>query len=323
MGLTIHFTLTASRHDAARARAAVEAMRQAALASYLTDVSELHHDINPADDHDESFGAMYPGRRVVETGRDLPPCDEPRDPKPPMTEEEIVAEADAIVEAFEERLERLEMGIEDPDDEPSGKAAWQAELVRMTDGAFVDLDPLESFWFLARSKGSEPLIVGLARYPRTVQHTDRDGEPVTVETGLGLGWHWEGFCKTQYASMPEYGGDDHFVRTHAAACTVLDAAKPAGIHAEVHDESGYFEKRDPQALLDTVGDWNRMAASVVGQMKDRDGDRFDDRDIVSPILRHPNFEHLEAEGEQVFKRKRREHGKDEEPPDTPPGPPPA
>jgi len=307
MGLTIHFTLTASRHDAAQARAAVETMRQAALASYLVEVSDLFHEVKPADDHDERFGAMYPGRRLVETGRPLRPQEEPAEPRKPMSNDELLAEAEAMVEAVERRFDQIDMALEGLDDAPVDHDRWQVEIVQLTDGAYVDIDPLESFWFVAQSKGSEPLVIGLARYPATVDHTPADGEPVTLETGLGIGWHWQGFCKTQYASMPEYGGDEHFIQTHAAVCDVLAAAVPAGVHTDVHDESRFYQTRDRQALLDTVGDWNRMTAAVAGQLKDDGGKLLNDRDVVGPILRHPNFEHLEAEGERVFERRRRHH----------------
>ena len=305
MGLTIHYTLTATRFDLQQALAAVEAMRQYALHAGLEFVSELHHDTDPAKDPVMTWGAMYPGRRIVETGREMPH----REPKPfvPMTDEEIEAAAQEMVEAWEEKNERAEMGLDE--DEPSPKEQWQAEFMSMTDGAFIDLDPLETIWFFATMKGSEPFIVGLARYPRVVAHQSKDG-PIDLETGLGIGWHWEHFCKTQYASMPhEGGGDDHFVKTHAAFCNILHAGADAGIHMDVHDESGYYDARDEAELRATVQSWNRMTAAVVGHMKDRSGH------VESPILGHPDFEHLEAAGERELEergKRMRERSKEKE-----------
>ncbi|NBC10569.1 MAG: hypothetical protein GVY24_02390 [Planctomycetes bacterium] len=288
MGLTIHYTLTATRFDTDQSRASIEAMRQVALRAGLEFVSELHHDTDPATDPVMTWGAMYPGRRIVETGREMPE----REVKPfePMTDEEIEAAAQEMVESWEEKNERRELGLDQ--DEPSAKEQWQAEFMTMTDGAFIDLDPLETIWFFATSKGSEPFIVGLARYPRVVEHQSQDG-PIELETGLGVGWHWEGFCKTQYASMPHDGGsEDHFVATHRAFCDILRAGEDAGIHVDVHDESKFYEQRDEAELRATVQRWNRMTAAVAGKIMDSD------RDVASPILGHPEFEHLEAEGER-------------------------
>jgi len=308
MGLTIHYTLTATRFDTEQALAAVEAMRQAALKAGLEFVSELHHDTDPATDPVMTWGAMYPGRRIVETGREMPERPEHEvKTYEPMTEEEIEAAAQEMVDSWEQKNERRAMGLDE--DEPSAKEQWQAEFMTMTDGAFIDLDPLETIWFFATSKGSEPFIVGLARYPRVMEHQSKDG-PIELETGLGVGWHWEQFCKTQYASMPhEGGGEDHFVATHRAFCDILHAGQAAGIHMEVYDESEFYEKRDEAELRASAQRWNRMTAAVTGKIMDSD------REVSSPILGHPDFEHLEAEGERELKnygKRMREQSDDED-----------
>ena len=136
-------------------------------------------------------------------------------------------------------------------------------------------------------EGSEEANMGLAVYPKTMEV---DGK--RVRTNLGQ-WSWSSFCKTQYASNPEYGGVEHFLRCHLAVVKLLDHAKTLGLLIEVKDEGDFWEKRDVQALAKEVGDWNTMLAGWAGRFKDAFGEG-----IVSEIANFPNFEHLEAKGEQ-------------------------
>ena len=129
--------------------------------------------------------------------------------------------------------------------------------------------------------------MGLAVYPKTMEV---DGK--RVRTNLSQ-WSWSSFCKTQYASNPEYGGVEHFLRCHLAVVKLLDHAKTLGLLGEVNDEGDFWEKRDVQALAKEVGDWNTMLAGWAGRFKDAFGEG-----IVSEIANFPNFERLEAKGEQ-------------------------
>ncbi len=122
---------------------------------------------------------------------------------------------------------------------------------------------------------------GLCQYPSIV-----DGRP----TGLS-GWSWESWCKTQYASNQNAGGTENFLRCHLAVIRMLDHAKAMGILESVKDESHFWENRDVKALVETVGQWNRHIAAIVGQFKDRFGG-----ESIAPITEYPNFEHLEADG---------------------------
>ena len=90
-----------------------------------------------------------------------------------------------------------------------------------------------------------------------------------------------------------YGGVEHFLRCHLAVVKLLDHAKTLGLLGEVKDEGDFWEKRDVQALAKEVGDWNTMLAGWAGRFKDAFGEG-----IVSEIANFPNFEHLEAKGEQ-------------------------
>jgi hypothetical protein len=144
-------------------------------------------------------------------------------------------------------------------------------------------------------EGCEPANFGLCRYPAqaTVPDLKQPEQTRTVRTHLG-GWRWGSFCKTQYASNPEAGGVPNFLRCHLSVIALLDYARTLGILSSVSDEGGFWEKRDAQALAQTVGTWNELIAGVVGQLKDRLGAEF-----VAEIAKFPDFEHLEAKGRSV------------------------
>ena len=140
--------------------------------------------------------------------------------------------------------------------------------------------------------GCEEANFGLCRYPATIEITPDPSQPnrkQKLRTGFS-GWFWGSFCKTQYASK---GGVANFLRCHLLVIQMLDHAKALGILDNVCDESGYWEHRDPQALGATVGQWNEMIAAFFGRLKDKLGDQ-----VVSPISKFSDFEHLEANGRQ-------------------------
>jgi hypothetical protein len=146
-------------------------------------------------------------------------------------------------------------------------------------------------------EGSEPAKFGLCQYPVTVPgHPDHGVKE--VKTGLPSGWFWRSFCKTQYASNPNTGDVENFLRCHLSVIRLLDYAGELGIIHEVSDEGGYWEGRDVQALVKEVGEWNSMIAGFVGEMKDLLGGQ----DVKSEITKFPNFEHLEAEGRSDERR---------------------
>jgi hypothetical protein len=144
-------------------------------------------------------------------------------------------------------------------------------------------------------EGSEESNFGLAIFPKTIEVEDRSRWPhrkKRIRTGLG-DWSWSSFCKTQYASNPECGGVENFLRCHLAVVKLLDHAAELGILKEVSDEGDYFQKRDIKALAQEVGEWNTMIAGWSGRLKDAFGDG-----IVSEISNFPNYEHLEAKGRE-------------------------
>lgn len=110
-------------------------------------------------------------------------------------------------------------------------------------------------------------------------------------------WYWSSFCKTQYASNPEYGGIEHFLKCHLLVIKMLDSAQGLGILNRVSDEGKYWENRNIQELAECVGNYNALVAAVVGRIGSLFGDEGKAR-TYSPISDYPNFEYLEAEGSQ-------------------------
>jgi hypothetical protein len=102
-------------------------------------------------------------------------------------------------------------------------------------------------------------------------------------------WFWSGACKTQYASTIS---DDHLVKCHLGLVRLLEHASTLGITVDVHDETGYWEHRSIEKLLDAVRDMNRVIARFAGAIHDRLGE---EHGIDAPIFDHPEFEHLEME----------------------------
>ena len=102
-------------------------------------------------------------------------------------------------------------------------------------------------------------------------------------------WFWSGACKTQYASMIS---DEHLVKCHLGLVRVLEHAATLGIGVTVEDETGYWEHRSVEKLIETVRDMNRVIARFAGAIHDRLGEAHR---IDAPIFEHPEFEHLEME----------------------------
>lgn len=169
-------------------------------------------------------------------------------------------------------------------DDPNRWLLVQAGQYVVRDGRHFHVQPTQVIAFSTwPGEGSEEANFGLAVYPKTIEV---DGKK--VRTGLG-NWSWSSFCKTQYASNPDVGGVENFLRCHLAVVKLLDAASDLGLLQEVSDEGGYWKQRDVKALAEEVGNWNTMIAGWAGRLKDSFGEG-----LVSEIAKYPNFEHLEA-----------------------------
>jgi len=172
-------------------------------------------------------------------------------------------------------------------DDPNRWLLIQAGQYLVRDGRHYRITPTQVIAFSTLpGDGSEEANFGLAVYPKTIEI---DGKK--LRTNLGS-WSWSSFCKTQYASNPDVGGVENFLRSHLAVVKLLDAAAEIGVLKEVRDEGDYWEKRDIKALVAEVGDWNTMIAGWAGRLKDSFGEGS-----VSEIAKFPNFEHLEAKAE--------------------------
>jgi hypothetical protein len=112
-------------------------------------------------------------------------------------------------------------------------------------------------------------------------------------------WHWYTFCKTQYASNPEYGGIQNFINSHLSVLSTMRKGQELGIISKIHDESGYLEHQDLERLAQTVSSNNALIAAAMGQIKD--GAQGTGYALKAPILQFKNFERLEAEGFQPRK----------------------
>ncbi|MDF3056139.1 MAG: hypothetical protein K0R17_354 [Rariglobus sp.] len=156
----------------------------------------------------------------------------------------------------------------------------------------VAIEPTEGWIFLVQlGKGSEPLVLGLCRYPATVKAAGGGG---LLPSGKDDGWHFLASCKTQYASL---NGWESFRRCHLAAVDLALAGQSLGLEVRIEDEGGYWPGRDEVALRAAVERLNRLVAGLAGALKDVEGSSGDVPSVESPIFAHPAFERLEAEAQ--------------------------
>ena len=114
------------------------------------------------------------------------------------------------------------------------------------------------------------------------------GEEVTIPGETGT---WGSFCKTQFAN--EFGLPT-FLRAHMTVCAILEKAQDLGFKVFVHDEGGFWEKRDVKALAEEVGRWDAMLAAMFGSFADAAPGM-----VESPMQGRRDFERLEFEGTQA------------------------
>jgi hypothetical protein len=87
------------------------------------------------------------------------------------------------------------------------------------------------------------------KYPRHLLGFDALPGQGCALTDFGLAlhdeeWSWFSYCKTQYASNPEYGGLENFITCHLKIIHLLDAAKSLGIECQVEDNGQYWQTRN-------------------------------------------------------------------------------
>ena len=149
------------------------------------------------------------------------------------------------------------------------------------------VDALKFFGFvLEPGEGCEPVAMGLAQFPSTINVDGLD-----IDSELGNGWRWVQHIKTQYASNPLYGGIQNFLQCHLTICALLEKAKDFGAKVIVDDESGFWEHRSVDKLVESVKHLNQIMAGMLGAMKDRENGEK----VSGSIQDFTNFESLEAE----------------------------
>ena len=256
IGLTLHYSYRLPHADPDRARRFLAALRESATGLGFGNVSRLY-EIDPPE------GRPAPGFEHV-------------------TEPEGVATFRFLAGTWQPHPPG------DGGDE-EGNDAGDRRLVELPSVGHL-------LHFCVRDEGAETAGFGLTRYPAHLD-CDASGVPIDHPTGLGGVYAWHAFCKTQYAGLPKHGGPDHFLAAHHRLVLLLDEAQRLGAELEVMDEAGDWEHRDPEQLRAVLQKHNRLIAAFTGGLRDALEDAGEGRDAVqAPILDHPGFEHLEAEG---------------------------
>ncbi len=78
---------------------------------------------------------------------------------------------------------------------------------------------------------------------------------------------------------------------------MLDFCQQRGWLSEIRDPYGYWSHRDERKLQENVRSSLTQLAAFVGAFRDA---LSDSHEVSSPVLAHPDFEHLEAEGRRFF-----------------------
>ncbi len=313
MGLTIHYGLTSKTRSPAKAKGLVEQMRQLALDlpfEFVDDkVRHLGPDVcqRPLDDlrpNDDVFSAVLDGCQRVD----------------------IPWHRKQSARTTVQPLEILSFSTN-----PGHGSEWASfGLARFPAEIEVTYSPRSDDRFIRTIKDgrSTRWEFDWGRWRRWLQRNghsrwDRpDDEKFQqkrkIKTGLGSGWRYSSFCKTQYACSPAEGGSiPNFVKCHLCVIHLLDRiGKLPTMKVETNDEGKYgrsyytddpwAEERvytwhdgqyDVKALVQEVGEWNTMIAATFGAMNDMLKASGSPLALESPISAFPNFENLEFKGQ--------------------------
>jgi hypothetical protein len=161
----------------------------------------------------------------------------------------------------------------------------------------LDVRPLHIIAFETEpGDGCEVANFGLCQFPSELSRPEYGKHKTKL-----IGWSWHSFCKTHYASDPRCGGLPNFLRCHMGVVALLDEAKRLGCLASVSDEGDFWETRSLERLTKEIGEQSAMLAGFLGALKDAMGQAPGGAGTVeAPIAAYPNFEHLEAEGQQLL-----------------------
>ena len=195
---------------------------------------------------------------------------------------------------------------------------------RRADGAeeTVVVPSLHAMSFVAHVRGAETAEFGLASHPPVVVHhedviTQRRGRGEQRRVGAGpavefqtrlRGWYsWSQGCKTQYAANPAYGGVENFLRAHLSIFQMVDECRRLGLKVRVRDDGKYWRHGDRDKLLAELARWDELIAGFAGKLSDHLGGSGGA--VVAPIKERPDFEHLEARGDQLLRARGRSGGR--------------
>jgi hypothetical protein len=313
MGLTIHYSLASRTRSAERAEALVERMRQLALdlpfESVDAEVRHLGPDVcqRPLDDlrPDETlFSTVLDGCKHVDI---------------PWHRKQSASVTVQPLEVFSFWT------VPGPGSEWAsfGLARYPAEIEATcsprSDDRFIRTvkTTCSTRWQFDWDKWNRWLQAnGHDRYENP--DDERFQQKRKIKTGLGSGWRYSTFCKTQYSSGAQYGGMPNFVRCHLCVIHLLDRiGQLPTMKVDINDEGKYgrsYYTDDPyaaervytwhvgeydvKALVKEVGEWNEMLAVQFGAMNDMLKASGSPLELESPISTFPDFERLEFRGQQ-------------------------
>ncbi len=316
MGLTIHYGLSSTTRSADRAKALVEQMRQLALDLSFERVDEQVQHLGP-DACQKPLDDLRPNQDLFSTVLDG--CKSVSVPWHRKQSARITVQPLEIFSFWT---------IPGPGSEWAsfGLARYPAEIE-------VTYSPQDDDRFIKTIKTdcSTRWEFDWGRWRQWLRsngHSHFDNpqnekfqEKRKIKTGLGTGWRYSTFCKTQYASDPECGGIPNFIRCHLSVIHLLDRiAELPTLKIEVQDEGKYgrsyyaddpwAEKRvytwhdgkyDVKALVEEVAEWNTMIATTFGALSDVLKAIDSPLALESPIKNFPDFEYLEFKGRQNHK----------------------
>lgn len=153
-------------------------------------------------------------------------------------------------------------------------------------GSNIPIEPIDAIGFdITVGDGSEMLGIFLAKYPKTVKNKHDTKPQHRIRTNL-KNWMGHGFCKTQYASDPAYGGIVNFLKCHISVIHLLEFVQSVpGFTVQIDDEGRYGSaeytddpsskepvyyihspQHDVAKLAAEVGEWNEMVAAAFGNL---------------------------------------------------------
>src|SRR5271156_1872507 len=112
----------------------------------------------------------------------------------------------------------------DPDDEGDRWLRIQADGHVEAKGHYYRIPAKRTIAFTTwPGEGCEAANFGFSQYPA---YLSVDGKRIATKL---KGWTWGSFCKTQYASNPDCGGIENFIRCHLLVVKTLDFIKGCGL----------------------------------------------------------------------------------------------